>query len=87
MVGVENSENIGSKLESYGRPFKRFESVARRTLELYSQFTDEEGRAATRDLGTLGGGSYSKEAEEGVTGWFGIRNMGASARDKHFGFL
>jgi len=32
-------------------------------------------------------GSYLREAEEGVTEWFGVRNKGVSGRDRHFGFL
>ena len=85
-VDVENSENIRGKLESYGRAFKRFESVARRIKD-YSRFTDEEGRAPPHNLCRLGGGSYLREAEEGVTEWFGVRNKGVSGRDRHFGFL
>src|SRR6218665_3605149 len=36
-----------------------------------------------RDLCRLGGGSYSRETEQGVAGWFGIRNMGVSVRDSN----
>ena len=57
------------------RAFKKFESVAR-GIENYSWFTYQEGRAATRDFCRLGRRSYSREAEQGVAGWFGIRNMG-----------
>src|SRR6218665_2427238 len=74
-VYVENSESIRGKLESYERAFKRFESMARR-IKNYSRFTDQEGRDATRNFWRLGGGSYSREAVQGVAGWFGIRNVG-----------
>src|SRR6218665_3363255 len=74
-------EKIRGKLESYRRAFKRFESVARRIMN-YSRFTDQEGRAATRNFWRLGGGRYSREAVQGVAGWFGIRNMGVSGRGK-----
>src|SRR6218665_1202412 len=71
-------------LESYERAFKRFESMARR-IKNYSRFTDQEGRAATRNFWRLGGGSYSREAVQGVAGGFGIRNVGVSGRGRYLG--
>ena len=46
--------------ESYERAVKRFESMAR-IIKNYSRFTDQEGRAATRNFWRLSGGSYSRE--------------------------